>query len=56
MTFNNNLYDAFLNENFCTCDECGNRPCDNGATCDRCMTDDACDLWDWYEKTHKKNA
>lgn len=21
---NNNLYDAFLNENFCKCDECGN--------------------------------
>lgn len=56
MTFNNNLYDAFLNEYFCACDEVGNRPCDNGVTCDRCMTDDACDLWDWYEKTHKENA
>ena len=30
MTFNNNLYDQFLNENFCGCDEVGNRPCDNG--------------------------
>ena len=52
---NNNLYDAFLNENFCRCDECGNRPCDNGA-CDRCMTDMACDMWDEYEKAHKTNA
>ena len=56
MTFNNNLYDQFLNENFCGCDEVGNRPCDNGAVCDRCMTDGACNMWDEYEKTHKINA
>lgn len=56
MTFNNNLYDQFLNENFCGCDDVGNRPCDNGAVCDRCMTDEACNMWDEYEKTHKANA
>lgn len=38
------------------CDEVGNRPCDNGAVCDRCMTDEACNMWDEYEKTHKANA
>lgn len=35
-------WEDFLNEYCgCSCDEMGNRPCDNGACCDRCMTDEA---------------
>ena len=56
MTFNNDLHGTFLNENFCTCDKCGNRPCENGIECDMCMTESAGNLWDEYEKTHKTNA
>ncbi len=52
MTFNNDLYGTFLNENFCTCDKCGNRPCENGIECDMCMTESAGNLWDEYEKAH----
>ena len=35
-------WEDFLNE-YCGCsyDEVGNRPCDNGACCDRCMADEA---------------
>lgn len=32
-----NTWDEFLNVEFgCYADEYGNRPCDNGALCDRC--------------------
>lgn len=32
-------WEDFLNEYCgCSCDEMGNRPCDNGACCDRCTT------------------
>ena len=36
-----NAWDAVLRE-FCGCypDAEGNRPCDNGALCDRCMTEE----------------
>lgn len=50
MTFNNDLRADFLNENFCKCDECGNRPCENGATCDLCMTDMAADMVSYNQK------
>lgn len=40
-------YDNFLNQ-YCGCytDEEGNRPCDNGCLCDRCMTHEAQELWE----------
>jgi hypothetical protein len=33
---------------YCRCyaDEQGNRPCDNGALCDRCMTKDVKEVYD----------
>ena len=35
-------WEDFLNEYCgCSCDEVGNRPCDNGVCCDRCTTDEA---------------
>ena len=39
-------YNEFL-ERYCRCygDAEGNRPCDNGACCDRCMTDEMVKLW-----------
>lgn len=35
------IWDEILRK-FCGCyaDEAGNRPCDNGLLCDRCMTDE----------------
>lgn len=40
------LYEKFLRD-CCHCcpDEIGNRPCDNGAMCDRCMTKQAQEIW-----------
>lgn len=40
------LYNQFLRD-YCHCheDEVGNRPCDNGALCDRCMTREAQEIW-----------
>lgn len=44
----------FLNEYFgCSCDEVGNRSCDNGALCDRCMTDEAKAAFNMLAATHK---
>lgn len=39
-------YNEFL-DRYCGChgDAEGNRPCDNGACCDRCMTDEMIKLW-----------
>lgn len=39
-------YDKFLTE-YCRCsaDAVGNRPCDNGAICSRCMEKDAQEIW-----------
>lgn len=39
-------YNEFLSR-FCGCyeNEIGNRPCDNGAPCDKCMTDEMIKLW-----------
>ena len=39
-------YNEFL-ERYCRCygDAEGNRPCDNGACCDRCMTPELEKLW-----------
>lgn len=39
-------YNEFLSR-FCGCheDEVGNRPCDNGSMCDRCMTPELEKLW-----------
>lgn len=39
-------YNEFL-DRFCGCheDEVGNRPCDNGCMCDKCMTDEMIKLW-----------
>lgn len=39
-------YNEFLSR-FCGCheDEVGNRPCDNGYMCDKCMTDEMIELW-----------
>ena len=45
------LYSEFL-AHYCGCyeDEVGNRPCDNGAVCDRCHTKDAQELWEKIKK------
>lgn len=39
-------YNEFL-DRFCGCheDEVGNRPCDNGCMCDKCMTPEMVELW-----------
>lgn len=39
-------YDQFLYV-YCGCytDSNGNRPCDNGVLCDRCMREDAQKMW-----------
>lgn len=39
-------YNEFLSR-FCGCpeDEVGNRPCDNGCMCDKCMTPELEKLW-----------
>lgn len=39
-------YNEFLSR-FCGCheDEIGNRPCDNGCMCDKCMTPELEKLW-----------
>jgi hypothetical protein len=34
----NNIWEKVLNK-FCSADSVGNRPCDNGAPCDRCQYD-----------------
>lgn len=41
-----NAYNKFL-ATYCDCyaDSEGNRPCDNGALCDRCMTKEAQEIW-----------
>lgn len=41
-----NLYSQFL-ASYCGCypDSEGNRPCDNGLLCDRCMTKEAQEIW-----------
>lgn len=40
------IYNEFLSH-FCGCheDEVGNRPCDNGCMCDKCMTPELEKLW-----------
>lgn len=40
-------YEKFL-ATYCGCytDEIGNRPCDNGALCDRCMTKEMQAIWE----------
>lgn len=39
-------WEDFLNEYCgCSCDEVGNRPCDNGALCDRCQTQESQELF-----------
>ena len=40
-------YNEFLSR-FCGCypDSEGNHPCDNGAICDRCMTEEAIKTWE----------
>lgn len=45
-------YNEFL-DRFCGChaDSAGNRPCDNGYICDKCMTDEMVTLW---KQVHKK--
>lgn len=45
------LYSEFL-AHYCGCyeDEVGNRPCDNGALCDRCHTKEAQELWEQIKK------
>lgn len=36
-----NTWDKFLAEELhCYADQNGNRPCDNGVMCDKCMTDE----------------
>ena len=39
-------YSEFLDK-YCGCheDEAGNRPCDHGYMCDKCMTDEMIELW-----------
>lgn len=50
----NTLRNQFL-AFYCHCheDEVGNRPCDNGAVCDRCMTEQA--QSDWVRFYKKEN-
>ena len=38
----------------CYADECGNRPCDRGAYCDRCMTAQALRDWESCSKENEK--
>ena len=49
---NNEIIDSWINflmdELKCYADENGNRPCDNGAICDRCSTEEI------YKKFRKK--
>ena len=49
-----NLWDKVLRE-YCHCypDAVGNRPCDNGCLCDRCMSKDVKEI---YNSLLKKNS
>lgn len=39
------LWNQYLDAHFCTADECGNRPCDNGCICNRCCGEDHKEHW-----------
>lgn len=44
-------YDQFLTTIcHCSADCYGNRPCDNGAMCDRCMTKEAEEAWEKFKE------
>ena len=47
----NNLYSQFLAE-YCGCyvDETGNRSCDNGCLCDKCMSKSAQSAWEKFKE------
>lgn len=49
----NDKYVQFLAQ-YCGChdDDNGNRPCDNGCLCDKCMTKEVQEIW---EKVQKEN-
>lgn len=52
------LYGHYLSE-ICHCyaDENGNRPCDNGAICDRCDQQEiSFDDWRWNEEKLKRDT
>jgi len=42
-----NLWKIFLNQNFCSENLVGNRPCDNGQICDKCQAN-------WASEAFKK--
>lgn len=50
-------YNQFL-ATYCGCyaDEEGNRPCDNGSLCDKCMTKEAQAIWASIKNGGKKDV
>ncbi len=46
-------WDRFLDLNYCTKDNVGNRPCDSGKLCDACATPNA---WELYQEVLKKET
>lgn len=55
MTNKKMTYDQFIST-YCGCkaDHYGNRPCDYGMLCDKCMTEDMQNLWEKIKKEGEK--